>query len=114
RSAGGVEKRFAASLPLGVVTLSERSPLHGRADYDRLGAELAARFAVLKEAMPDFAPEAEHLLGTSGTVTTLAAIALDLPRYIRARVDASWHSTKSLVAVADRLADLDVPALARV
>ena len=32
-----------------------------------------------------------HLLGTSGTVTTLAGIALGLPRYERARVDASWH-----------------------
>ncbi len=111
---GQVEKRFAASLPLGVVTLSERAPLHGRADYDRLTAELTARFAVLKEAMPDYAPAQEHLLGTSGTVTTLAAIALDLPRYIRARVDASWHSTAALAAVADRLAGLDIPALARI
>jgi exopolyphosphatase/guanosine-5'-triphosphate,3'-diphosphate pyrophosphatase len=114
RRDGGVEKRFAASLPLGVVTLSERSPLNGRADYDRLAAELTARFAALTDAMPDFDPAAEHLLGTSGTVTTLAAIALGLPRYIRARVDASWHRTQTLTDVAERLSGMDVGALARV
>ncbi len=112
RTAGGIEKRFAASLPLGVVTLAERAPLQSRADYDRLSADLAQRFAVL--GMPDFDPAAEHLLGTSGTVTTLAAIALDLPRYIRARVDASWHETAELVAVSERLAGLDVAALAAI
>jgi exopolyphosphatase/guanosine-5'-triphosphate,3'-diphosphate pyrophosphatase len=31
-----------------------------------------------------------HLLGTSGTVTTLAAIQLRLPRYDRRRVDGCW------------------------
>ena len=111
---GRVEKRFAASLPLGVVTLSERAPLNNRDDYDRLSAELTARFAVLLESMPDFDPVTEHLLGTSGTVTTLAAIALDLPRYIRARVDASWHQTPTLVAVSERLAGMDHAALTRI
>jgi exopolyphosphatase/guanosine-5'-triphosphate,3'-diphosphate pyrophosphatase len=111
---GRVEKRFAASLPLGVVTLSERAPLNSRADYDRLCAELAERFAALRASMPDFDPATEHLLGTSGTVTTLAAIALGLPRYIRARVDASWHQTAVLLAVSDRLAGLDHAALTRI
>jgi exopolyphosphatase/guanosine-5'-triphosphate,3'-diphosphate pyrophosphatase len=64
--------------------------------------------------MPDFDPAAEHLLGTSGTVTTLAAIALKLPRYIRSRVDASWHPTESLMAEAERLAGLDQAGLARI
>ena len=63
------------------------------------------------DAMPDFDPATEHLLGTSGTVTTLAAIALELPRYIRAKVDASWHQTQTLVAVSERLAGMDHAAL---
>jgi exopolyphosphatase/guanosine-5'-triphosphate,3'-diphosphate pyrophosphatase len=104
--------RFAASLPLGVVTLSERRPLKGREDYLALRAQLAERFGELKSQMPDFDPAAEHLLGTSGTVTTLAAIALKLPRYIRARVDASWHQTASLKAEAERLADMTQEELA--
>jgi exopolyphosphatase/guanosine-5'-triphosphate,3'-diphosphate pyrophosphatase len=114
RSSQGVETRFSASLPLGVVTLSERHRLGGREDYLALRSELASRFAVLKDQMPDFDPAAEHLLGTSGTVTTLAAIALKLPRYIRSRVDASWHQTASLMAEADRLAGLDQDGLARI
>jgi exopolyphosphatase/guanosine-5'-triphosphate,3'-diphosphate pyrophosphatase len=111
---GQVRTRFAASLPLGVVTLSERRPLRGREDYLVLRAELAERFGALKAQMPGFDPIAEHLLGTSGTVTTLAAIALKLPRYIRARVDASWHQTEVLAAEADRLAGLSQEELARI
>ena len=53
-----------------------------------------------------------HLLGTSGTVTTLAAIALDLPRYNRARVDMSWYKTAAMLAIVERLADLGPEALA--
>ena len=107
----GTTTHFAASLPLGVVTLSEREALAGKDDYLRLRARLAAQFATLAAQMPGFDPQAEHLLGTSGTVTTLAAIALDLPRYIRSRVDASWHQTGTLVAVADRLAGMDQAGL---
>ncbi len=114
RGEGGVIKRFAASLPLGVVTLSERTMLPGREGYTRLRTELAEHFGKLAQQMPDFDPVAEHLLGTSGTVTTLAAIALGLPRYIRSRVDASWHQTASLAAVADRLAGMDQQGLAAI
>jgi exopolyphosphatase/guanosine-5'-triphosphate,3'-diphosphate pyrophosphatase len=54
-----------------------------------------------------FHPATHHLLGTSGTVTTLAGIALGLARYDRARVDASWHRCSDILAVIDRLVDLD-------
>ena len=108
----GFTKRLAASLPLGVVTLSERETLSGHDGYLRLRGELAERFGALASQMTDFDPTAEHLLGTSGTVTTLAAIAMGLPRYIRSRVDASWHKTGTLVAVADRLAGMDQQGLA--
>jgi exopolyphosphatase/guanosine-5'-triphosphate,3'-diphosphate pyrophosphatase len=111
---GRVTTRFAASLPLGVVTLSERRPLGNREDYLALRADLAERFGALKAQMPDFDPAAEHLLGTSGTVTTLAAITLKLPRYIRARVDASWHQTGALAAEAERLSGLNQEELAQI
>jgi exopolyphosphatase/guanosine-5'-triphosphate,3'-diphosphate pyrophosphatase len=37
-----------------------------------------------------------HLLGTSGTVTTLAGVHLDLPRYDRRRVDGLWMDRDSV------------------
>jgi exopolyphosphatase/guanosine-5'-triphosphate,3'-diphosphate pyrophosphatase len=43
-----------------------------------------------------------HMLGTSGTVTTLAGVHLNLPRYDRRRVDGTWLSgneVADLVAV---------------
>ncbi|HWY62648.1 MAG TPA: Ppx/GppA phosphatase family protein [Rhizomicrobium sp.] len=110
---GDFEKKFAASLPFGVVTLSES---YGAAAQSRAG------FEKMQAAMRDsFAPYAghgfdaghEHLLGTSGTVTTLAALALRLPRYQRAKVDGSWHETSHISRIVERIAGLDVASLAR-
>jgi exopolyphosphatase/guanosine-5'-triphosphate,3'-diphosphate pyrophosphatase len=46
-------------------------------------------------------------------VTTLAALALKLPRYNRARVDGSWHETRNILRIVERIAGLDVAALSR-
>jgi exopolyphosphatase/guanosine-5'-triphosphate,3'-diphosphate pyrophosphatase len=83
------------SLPLGVVTLAEK--FGGRhvtpQSFEAMVAhvcELVAPF----EAEHGFARRIDgarvHLLGTSGTVTTVAGIKLGLPRYDRARVDGCW------------------------
>jgi exopolyphosphatase/guanosine-5'-triphosphate,3'-diphosphate pyrophosphatase len=110
KSASGPQKKVAASLPFGVVTLAE-SPHAGFAPMREM---IAARFAPLAAQMAGFDPMRHHLLGTSGTVTTLAAIALKLPRYNRARVDGSWHETAQMLKVVDRLVGMDVEALAGV
>ena len=47
------------------------------------------------------------MVGTSGTVTTLAGVLLDLPRYDRARVDGVSLSFADIGAVSRRLAGLD-------
>src|SRR6185437_14007270 len=73
---------------------------------------MRVRFAPLRAQTQGFDPAQEHLLGTSGTVTTLAAIALKLPRYNRTKVDASWHETANLLTVVERVSHLDAPALA--
>ena len=44
-----------------------------------------------------------HLLGTSGTVTTIAGVHLDLKRYDRNRVDGCWMSAQEIDAVIARL-----------
>ncbi|MBV8978308.1 MAG: Ppx/GppA family phosphatase [Alphaproteobacteria bacterium] len=98
----------SASVPVGVVGLAEESaqaPMDSAA-FDAMRARMIARFSHVREEMDSIAPfgrEAHHLLGTSGTVTTLAAVALDLPRYSRSRVDASWHDSAKILATIDRL-----------
>jgi exopolyphosphatase/guanosine-5'-triphosphate,3'-diphosphate pyrophosphatase len=43
------------------------------------------------------------LLGTSGTVTTMAGLHLELPYYERRRVDGLWMQAAELDAVVERL-----------
>jgi exopolyphosphatase/guanosine-5'-triphosphate,3'-diphosphate pyrophosphatase len=47
-----------------------------------------------------------HLLGTSGTVTTIAGVHLELPRYDRRRVDGCWMSGLEVTGVVERLMDM--------
>src|SRR6201999_311143 len=44
-----------------------------------------------------------HLLGTSGTVTTLAGVHLNLARYDRRRIDGIWMNNAELTATIGRL-----------
>jgi exopolyphosphatase/guanosine-5'-triphosphate,3'-diphosphate pyrophosphatase len=100
------------SLPFGVVTLTDRFG----------GAEVspATYRAMIAEAAVALAPfERTHrirrhvyagrvqMLGSSGTVTTLAGIHLALPRYIRALVDGSMLTFEQIAAVSAHLAGLD-------
>lgn len=80
------------SLPMGVVTLAERfgADAFHPATYEVMVAEVIARL-VSFETTHCIGHEIRNggvaLLGTSGTVTTLAGIALDLPKYSRPLVD---------------------------
>jgi exopolyphosphatase / guanosine-5'-triphosphate,3'-diphosphate pyrophosphatase len=93
-----------ASLPVGVVTLAER---HGgvrvtRALFDTMVDEIAEHVdAFAAEHRDDLA--GLHLLGTSGTVTTIAGVHLELPRYDRRRVDGCWMSEIEVTGVVERL-----------
>ena len=110
-------KRLATSVPVGVVSLAES---YGPAStshegVERMREDLRSRFEPLAQAMQgNFDTGKYHLLGTSGTVTTLAAIALKLPRYNRTRVDGSWHETAHMLRVVDRLLGQDMASLARI
>ena len=92
------------SIPLGVVTLAER---FGGKDVTRdIYAQMVD--AVMLHVAP-FAAEhgrdigGMHLLGTSGTVTTLAGIHLNLARYDRRRVDGIWMDDAEITATIERL-----------
>ncbi|WP_266033764.1 Ppx/GppA phosphatase family protein, partial [Brucella intermedia] len=96
------------SLPVGVVTLAER--FGGRnvtqESFDSMVShvtDLLAQFAERQclgnlTASPRF-----HLLGTSGTVTTLAGIHLGLERYDRRRVDGMWMGAEDVTQMTNRL-----------
>jgi exopolyphosphatase/guanosine-5'-triphosphate,3'-diphosphate pyrophosphatase len=108
RNGHGVETRLAASLPVGVVGLAEHHhPPQDRVQFDAMRRDMEALFAPVREKMNGFDSGAHHLLGTSGTVTTLAGIAMGLDRYVRARVDASWHDCSEIDRVVDRVVALD-------
>src|SRR5882757_6251345 len=92
------------SIPLGVVTLAEH--FGGRditaQSYARMVQEVAQHVAPFAaEHGGDLADM--HLLGTSGTVTTLAGVHLNLARYDRRRIDGVWMSDADLTATIKRL-----------
>jgi exopolyphosphatase/guanosine-5'-triphosphate,3'-diphosphate pyrophosphatase len=100
--------RSWVSLPVGVVTLAER---HGgvevdRALFERMVDEVAnhvAEFTAAHTAAHGVDLDGIHMLGTSGTVTTIAGIHLRLPRYDRRRVDGCWLAEAEITQVIDEL-----------
>ena len=95
------------SIPLGVVTLAEH--FGGRdvtkKSYARMVEEVARHIAPFAAAHGGDL-SAMHLLGTSGTVTTLAGIHLNLMRYDRRRIDGVWMSDVEISAVIARLLEM--------
>ncbi|MCX7899729.1 MAG: Ppx/GppA family phosphatase, partial [Methylocystis sp.] len=101
------------SLELGVVTLAEH--FGGRTvsaeTFMAMTGQARARLAA-------FAGDTEkerrcgrfHLLGTSGTVTTLAGVHLGLERYDRWRVDGLWMSNDEATRAINRLRGMDFEA----
>src|SRR5208337_1890836 len=87
-------------------------------EFARVVADVAPVFARVAGAMEaaagPFPPETHHLLGTSGTVTTLAGVSLGLSRYERRKIDGSWHDRARLLEVVDSLVQLTPAERARV
>ncbi|MEP2829470.1 Ppx/GppA phosphatase family protein [Parvibaculum sp.] len=113
RAGGGPAIADWISLPCGVVTLAER---HGGVEvpedvYARMVGEVSSQLAPFLERMkPDvsgIAPADFHLLGTSGTVTTIAGVHLGLARYDRTRVDGIWISPEEVRNVTQSLLEMD-------
>ena len=91
-AAGPPELIGYLSLPVGVVTLADRyrDSMATEAGFAAIVADLAARFATFEQVHcigHEIRQGGVRLLGTSGTITTLAAVALGLPRYRRQDVD---------------------------
>lgn len=108
------------SVPWGVVSLTETCGMEPPDDAGR-----TARYARMRELVRDslapFADRAAHslvskptahplrLLGTSGTVTTLASLHLELPQYDRRAVDGLIVVTDEMRELCQNLALMDLP-----
>lgn len=107
------------SLAAGVVTLSER--LNGGGDvsietFEAMRQEVRRLLEPFVTEVAGFAgehPQPSHLLGTSGTVTTIAGVHLGLKFYDRARVDGCWISTEGAGAVTEKLLGMSYEARMR-
>jgi len=93
-----------ASLPVGVVTLAERygGTVVPRDIYESMVEEVAACVESFAAAHGGEL-EGFHMLGTSGTVTTIAGVFLRLKRYDRRRVDGCWLSDDDISRVVAEL-----------
>jgi exopolyphosphatase / guanosine-5'-triphosphate,3'-diphosphate pyrophosphatase len=96
------------SLPAGVVTVAERFggievTAETYAAMRRHMFDLLAPFVARVAARYSGPVAPDHLLGTSGTVTTIAGVQLRLRRYDRSKVDGSWLSSADIDEVAARL-----------
>lgn len=96
------------SLPFGVVSLSEK--WGGRELDAKTYAAIVddVRRAIAKIGDPAgmkeiFENNDAHLLGTSGTVTSIAGVHLGLPRYRRDKVDGLWLTAKEARHTAEKL-----------
>lgn len=100
------------SVPHGVVNLSER---HGAGDigdesYRNIVEEFEAHMAEFcdRHGIGEAVEGGEvQMLGTSGTLTTLAGVHLELPRYDRAAVDGTFLGADEARRVSERLRAMD-------
>ena len=96
-----------ASVSVGVVRLAERFGGHNLP---------ATAFQPMRQIVRDmldevrenlgadrFDPYNFHLLGTSGTLTTIAGIKLGLQRYVRSRIDGQWLVRGEVLRITDRV-----------
>jgi exopolyphosphatase / guanosine-5'-triphosphate,3'-diphosphate pyrophosphatase len=100
------------SAPWGVVSLTESEGKEALEGVDRLKAYMRMRerarraFANFTTMLPE-KREGIRLLGTSGTVTTLASVHLALPSYDRRAVDGLHVPTEAMQNISGMIANMD-------
>jgi exopolyphosphatase/guanosine-5'-triphosphate,3'-diphosphate pyrophosphatase len=112
--ARGGAVRCSVSLRLGVVPLAERFAFPGPAEPARYAAMEGEVRARLGRELPAAIRDARvgELVGTAGTVTTLAALDLGLAAYDAARVHGHRLARAAIERLRDRLAALPLSARA--
>lgn len=100
------------SVPWGVVSLTETVAIDAddtasrSAGYAEMRARVTESFAPFAQRLPRVDPATTRLLGTSGTVTTLASLHLELPAYDRSKVDGLIVPSTAMRAISTRLANM--------
>ncbi|TNE62066.1 MAG: Ppx/GppA family phosphatase [Alphaproteobacteria bacterium] len=101
------------SIPWGVVNLSERFACPGVTpppdQYQAMVGVVENHLKAFEEAhrVGDVIRKRHtQFLGTSGTVTTLASLHLNLPRYQRDKVDGAWMKSRDIYALSQRVAHM--------
>lgn len=108
------------SAPWGVVSLTESVKFDGddkrarQQAFDQMRARVAASFAPFAERMPAMDGCDYRLLGTSGTVTTLASLHLKLPHYDRRLIDGLIVPADSMREISAMLANATPDARAAI
>jgi exopolyphosphatase/guanosine-5'-triphosphate,3'-diphosphate pyrophosphatase len=107
------------SLPWGVVSLAETEPQWAsaadrEAGYARMIARVSAGLDGFAARLSARGVGAVQLLGTAGTITTLASVELGLPAYDRRKVDGSMVDAASLVALCRSIAVRSASERARI
>ena len=108
---GDPEMLAWTSVPWGVVSLAETEAIvlpegERRPAYDRMRALIAGHLGRFAHEVAQSAPGPLQLLGTSGTITTLASVHLGLPAYDRRRVDGCTVTAASMREISTLLAGL--------
>ncbi len=119
-TAAGVARRRVAvrdwcSLPIGVVSFAERygggevAPVTYRAMVEE-SREAAAAFDRRHDLSRSLVSGAFQMIGTSGTVTTLAGLSLQLPRYDRNRVDGQYLTLQEILRLNGEISAMSLEA----
>lgn len=100
------------SVPWGVVSLTESEKFDVDDQAARLRAYANMRDRVMESfrsfagRLPEGSPHSNRLLGTSGTVTTLASLHLQLPCYNRDAIDGLIVPSEAMRDISQRLASI--------
>jgi exopolyphosphatase/guanosine-5'-triphosphate,3'-diphosphate pyrophosphatase len=94
----------SASLPIGVVALAEGFTSEpDPSTFEAMVRYVRAAIESVRVVRFGSRPPPAQLIGTSGTITTLAAMHLDLRRYDRRRIDGLVLDRAAVSAVSERL-----------
>ncbi len=114
---GNAEVIGTHSIPNGVVSLTDRygSKLADPSLYENCVDEMSGKVRDFchSHRIADYVGRGEvQMIGTSGTVTTLAGIEMGLERYIRSQVDGASLSFERIGTLTEFLRRLELPQLA--